>query len=178
MDTSAFSSATLLPNLLNIPLYDGVKEGTCGAYSAELQAPRSIGHSWSWKAGKEEELFALLLQAIQEQAPRLFQECNTPFDLVRSAERRGGHRNNPTTLEVEAYSWIIAGQPEKAAFTMRQLVRALHKYDGPSRGFEFDLLERVALIRAALAANTEAATTILRGWRDINLRRLKMEQFI
>jgi hypothetical protein len=178
MDTSVFSAAILLPNLLNIPLYDGVKEGTSGAYSAELQPPSSIGRSWMWKAGKEEELFSLILQAIQEQAPRLFREYDTPFDLVRSVERRGSHRDNPATLEAEAYSWIIAGHLEKAAFTMQQLVRALHKYDGPSGGFEFDLLDRVALIRGTLASSTEAATAILRGWRDTNLRRLKMEQFI
>ncbi len=178
MDTSVFSGAVLLPDLLNIPLYVGDKEGSSGEYDARLEAPSSTGHSWTWKVGKEEELFSRLLHAIQEQAPRLFRDFDTPFDLVTSVERRGRSHDNPASLEAEAYSWIIACQPQKATFTMRRLIRVMHKYDGPSRGFEFDLLERVALVHSALLSSTEAATTILRAWRDANLRRLKMEQFI
>jgi hypothetical protein len=178
VDTSAFSAAVLLPNLLNIPLYVGDQEGPSGEYGERLQAPSSTGHSWTWKAGKEEELFSRLLDAIQAQAPRVFRESDTPFDLVTWVERRGRSHDNPGSLEAEAYSWIIAGQPQKATVIMRRLIRVMHKYDGPSRSFEFDLLERIALVRRALSSSTEAATTIFRAWRDANLRRLKMEQFI
>lgn len=174
IDTSAFSATRVAVWIVSQGLYVPSQHNSAD-YSEKLRQPRSNATWWDMEAGAEIVRLREMLRAIQEQALPFYAETATPQDLAAYSERRYPDSVNPPTIEVEAYSWALAGEGQKASMALDRLERAVAAMP-PYQTWGQAILERSLLVRQALSEGPLAVSHLLGGWRDEARQRLKLDR--
>lgn len=174
VDSSAFSGARVAIWATSQPLYIP-GEGMRGDFGERLRHPKSNTEWWDMESGKEELQLREMLRPINEKALPFYEHTATPKDLALYSESRYRGSVNPPIIEVEAYSWALAGDASKSMEALERLKRAVDAM--PSyQTWGQPILERSLLVRKALTDDPSAVTHLLRGWRGETIRHLKLEK--
>jgi hypothetical protein len=174
LDTSAFSATRIQISALNLPLYVP-GEGMRGDYGEDLRHPISNYEWWDVDPSKEEELALVVLEAIKRQALPFLARTPTPADLAVYSEKRYPKSINPPNIEVEAYSWALAGNMEKFMAAYRRLESSVATLP-PTILWGKPIMERAHLVRDGVGAGPDAVQHLLGGWREESVRRYKLEK--
>lgn len=174
LDTSAFSAERVAVWIVSQPLYVPGQMNS-GDYGEKLRQPGTNMRWWTIEPGDEATPLRNIVRAITEQAMPFYARTRTARALAVYSEKRYPDSTNPPNIEVEAYSWALAGENARALEALDRLARAVQAMP-PYQTWGRPILERSVLVREALLGGPEAVRSLLGGWRDDAIRQLKLEK--
>jgi hypothetical protein len=175
---SAFNAANFEVEAFVMPLYvpsDHIRfqfGGQLGALSGHQ--PR-----W-WTISKENEASVMqeVLDLTRTEALPFLNRFSTPRDLAEYIVRDGdpdSRRTDPNLAEVEAYSWILAGEHQWALEAFQRLANIASNYKGPSLWVQ-EVAQRGERVKHLLTTAPSEALRQLAEWREYTLTALKLHE--
>jgi hypothetical protein len=174
MDTSSFNANSVRISAVNQPLYVPI-EGLILTFGEVLRHPSSRSEWRDADVDDPEALAHLILEADARQARSVFEHADTPASLADYSERRYPSCPDPPTIEVEAYSWALAGNSSKFRFAFERLARATAELL-PSYPWVVAVADRARLVQSEATEGMEGVERTLGRWRDDSIRQHKLEK--
>jgi hypothetical protein len=173
-ESSAFGSETLWIHIFAMPLYVpsayiyfqfGDRLGALGG-----KAERS----WNVSQENESEVMREVIELIKSEGLPFLDEFQRPIDVAEYIDRkvhRDTYRLDSSLAEIEAYSWILGGQRERAFAAFDRLEQFKHRGVDASTN---EIIARARKVRGLLKTSSGDALAQLAEWRLFTLGALRL----
>jgi hypothetical protein len=176
-ESSAFGSEALWIHVFAMPLYVpstyiyfrfGDRLGALGG-----KAERS----WNVSRENESEVMREVLELTKSEGLPFLDEFQRPVDVAEYIDlkvHRDTYRLDSNLAEIEAYSWILGGQSERALAAFDRLEQIKK---GKSDASTEKVLARARKVRALLQRSPAEAMAQLAEWRLFTLSALRLDRW-
>lgn len=174
VESSAFSASNFALHVFVMPLYIPREYvvyrfgGRLGALSGN--APRD----WTISSENEAEVMRDIFELTRKEALPFLNRFNTPRDVAEYIERNvhpDSRRQDPNLAETEAYSWILAGEHQRALQAFDRLERIVSEGGPP---WVQEVSQRAERVTHLLNTAPAEALRLLAEWREYTLTALKL----